>query len=244
MTRPLPVSVAWLAVGQVVFGGLYWTFLSTPESNAWMLAASAMLVLLMLATASIAAAGAIDAWRGEGLHVRSAVRGLSHLPWFVVALATGLVVWWAAARADAWAAGHAGEISAWFIATFDWADASRFFRGVEAVVFWVQWVVAPVVGLTLLAALLDGGAGALIRAPWLRHAFGFRRLSLATVWVIALVVLPLQVLGWRMSGLPPTWVEPAVVGARLIAVALVATVGWALVCGTVVGQLTEKGRPT
>lgn len=241
MRRPLVVSVAWLAAGQALIAALYWTFLHTPESNVWMLGASALLVLLMLMTASLAATGALDAWRPPAPIGRSAWRGLTHLPAFLVALAAGAAIWWLAARGDAWVAARSGEISAWFIATFDREDASMFFGGVQALVFWVQWVVAPVAALGVLAAILGGGPAALVRAPWVRRAFAPRRLALATLWVVVLVALPLQLLGWRMSGLPPTWVEPAVVGARLILVGLTATVGWALVCGTVTGGLSIRG---
>jgi len=33
-----------------------------------------------------------------------------------------LGTWWL--RGDAWVTAHSGEVSAWFIARFDWADVS------------------------------------------------------------------------------------------------------------------------
>ena len=72
--RPLVASVAWLLAGQAIVGGLYWTFLHTPESNVWMLVASLILVVLMVIAASIATLGALDAWR-QPLS-QSLVRGL------------------------------------------------------------------------------------------------------------------------------------------------------------------------
>jgi hypothetical protein len=230
--RALAASVLWLAAGQIAIAALYWTFLNTPESNAWMLAASMLLVLLMLATAGVVTARALDAWRSPA--AAGPLRDLARLPAFLIALGAGVAVWWAAARADAWLTAHAGEISAWFIATFNWADASPFFRGAGMVMIWWQWVAAPVAALAVLAVLTSGGDAASLPARRLRHAFAPRTMALATVWIVLLVLLPLQLLGWRMSGLPPTWVEPAVVGARLLLVGLAATVGWALVCGTIV----------
>ena len=183
------------------------------------------------------------------------------MPAFLVALGVAVAVWLAAGLSGTWVDARSGEISAWFIATFDWADASLFFRGVRAVVFWLQWVAAPVVGLALLAVLSGGSFGARAGAregvtaragarggvsarPGGRGgASGVRVLALATIWVIVLVVLPLQLLNWQISGLPPTWVEPTVVGARLLLVSLTATLGWALVCGTVTRLVTMGPAP-
>jgi hypothetical protein len=192
-------------------------------------------VLLMLLVTSLSVSGALLAWSEPESPGPTVRRGLAATPAFLLALAAGAFVWWTAARGHAWVSEHSGEISAWFIATFDRADASLFFRSVQACVFWLQWVLAPLLVLGIMAADLSGGAGAVLRGRWLRRVFAPRRLAAATVWVILLVALPLQVLGWRMSGLPPTWVEPTIVAGRLFAVGLVATIGWSLVCGVATG---------
>ncbi|MFP5379153.1 MAG: hypothetical protein ACLGHP_05290 [Vicinamibacteria bacterium] len=241
MIRRLGRSTLWIAAGGVVTGGLYWLFLNTPESNVLMLAASAALVLAMLAVASATAGGALLAWTGPAPSTTAAARGLAATPALVAGLVVGGVAWWAAARLGAWTDAQAGEIAAWFIATFDWADATPFFRAVAAAVFWVQWVVAPVLALAVVSAALDGGLRAVLHPGWLGRALHPRRLALATLWVVVLVVLPLRTLSSSLTGLPPTWVEPMVVGLRLAAVGLVAAAGWALVCGTVTGRENAAG---
>jgi len=240
VSRPLAASVAWLIAGAVLVAGLYWTFLHTPESNVSMLAASAVLVVAMLAVAGICATGALRAWTGPRGLPSTVADGLHALPAFVVALVLGALVWWAAARGVAWTEARSGEIGAWFIATLNWADIAPLFRGVRAAAFWVQWVLAPVVALGLFAGWLAGGARGLVGPTGLRHALAPRVLALATLWMVLLVALPWQFATHPLTGLPPTWVEPAIVGARLMLVGLAAAVGVALVCSTVTGALMRR----
>ncbi|MDP1570203.1 MAG: hypothetical protein Q8L86_09380 [Vicinamibacterales bacterium] len=240
MTRPLAASVVWLIAGAVLIAGLYWTFLYTPESNLSMLAASAMLVVAMLAVASISATGALRAWTGPRGLPSTVVDGLHALPAFVATLLIGALVWWAAARGAAWTVARSGEIAAWFIATFNWADIAPVFRGIRAVTFWVQWVLTPVVALGLFAGWLEAGVRGLIGPSGLGRVLAPRVLALATLWMVLLVALPWQFATRPLTGLPSTWVEPAIVGARLMLVGLVAAIGLALVCGTVTRTLTRQ----
>lgn len=240
MSRPLAASVAWIITGGMLVAGLYWTFLHTPESNPSMLAASAVLVVAMLAVASISLAGALGAWTGPRGLASTVVDGLHALPAFVAALVLGALLWWAAARGVAWTEARSGEIGAWFIATFNWADSAPVFRGIRAVTFWAQWVLAPVVALGLFAAYLETGVRGLLRPSGLGRVLAPRVLALATLWIVLLVALPWQFATRPLTGLPPTWVEPAIVGARLMLVGLVAAIGLALVCGTVTRTLTRR----
>ncbi len=122
---------------------------------------------------------------------------------------------------------HSGEINAWFIARFGWADISALMtRGS--------------VGSPLAAA------GSSSRLPpsrcsprfcttalaawavrWLRRAWHWRTLAMATIVFVLFFVLPWRLTTWRPA-VPPTWVEPTVAGLRLFAAVLLWSFGAAL----------------
>ena len=221
--------VVWLGLGITIGLALYWTFLTTPESNLAVLALSGLLAIALVVVSGVTVNGAVLATRRGALTRATLGDALRGMPSFVLALVPAAVLWWVAAGAAAWAEAHAGEISAWFIATFGWADVTWLFPASAWALAWVRWIVGPVLSLSLLAALLGHGASGLAPARWCAPVWHWRVLGLATTWALLLVALPWQAAVWRPIGVPPTWIEPALAAARLAAVALVMTVGLVLV---------------
>jgi hypothetical protein len=221
--RTLGVTII-LAVGSVAAGALYWLFLNTPESNVWTLIASVMLGLGLVVVLATTVNAAV--LRGRGASIRTAITGgLRGIGWFLLAALPLLSAWWLIGRGDDWIAAHQGEITAWFIARFDWADITGLLQTEVWVSRWLRWAALPVVFVSLLAALLtrerpSGG--------WLRRAWHWRTLLVATLAFILLFALPWQLTDWRPR-LPPTWIEPAVAGLRLAVVFLLGLIGAALI---------------
>lgn len=225
ITRTALVAL-WVAMGAVLLAALYWAFLSTPESNVLMLITSALLVVLMIAVAGLVANVAVLLALGGALKT-SVTSGARRIAWFVVAAAPVALVIWAITLGDAWVARRSGEISAWFIASFGWADITPLFTAHRYLSAWLRWVVLPVAALAALASLLRTGADD--RRPWFRAMWRWRTLLGATLAFVLLIALPWRAASWQPSGLPPTWIEPAVAGIRLVTVAVLAAIGSAII---------------
>lgn len=253
MIRGLVSTVMWLFACAIVGGGLYWALLNTPDSNVLMLAGSALLAVAILLVCAVAVSGAVLLTRNDGWWrglARSAVIGL---PWFVLALVPILLIAWLTGRADAWLMSKSGEISAWFIARFDWVDVSWLVIGAHFVLAWLQWVAGPWLGLTLFAVAVDPArntAASPERRPtalalrWISSACRWRPLALVTLWFLLLLALPWHLARWRPTGLPPTWIEPALAAARLLVVAALMTIGAALIVRAAVRRPTPAPPPS
>lgn len=230
---------AWMLMGSSGLAALYWLLLNTPETNALALTASAALLLALLIVSAVIVNAAVLLSRGStlGEAIRRGTRGV---PWFVAMLVPLVAIWWGVTAADTWVSNHAGEINAWFIARFGWADVTRLFQAETWLTRWVGWVVAPLAGLSLLAAWLDHGSAGMTRDRWLRRAWHWRTLVPATLVFAVLIVLPWQITQWRPA-LPPTWVEPAVAALRLFVVAVLWSAGAALLIGLAV-RTRHEGR--
>jgi hypothetical protein len=123
-----------------------------------------------------------------------------------------VLAWIAIMRFDAWTAAHQGEINAWFIARFGWADVSWLFRFEMWISRWLRYALLPAFALSLLAALLTReGARRMI---WPRRAAHWRTLATVTAVFVLLWVLPWQLTAWRPQ-VPQTWLQPAVASLRL-----------------------------
>lgn len=222
MQRTLAVATI-LAPGSVVAAGVYWLFLNTPESNVMMLAASLLLVLALVAV--VAATVNASVLRARGVPLRTSVTaGWRGTGWFLVAAVPLLIGWWLIGRGDDWILRHQGEINAWFIARVGWADIGRLLQLELWVSRWLRWAVLPAVTVSLLTAFLtreQGGSG------WVRRAWHWRTLLVATAVFFLLFALPWQLALWRPQ-LPPTWIEPAVAALRLGVVFLLGLIGAAV----------------
>ena len=222
MIRRLATVAAILAGSAIVGGALYWALLNTPDSNAIVLAGSALLVVLIIVTAAIGVCAATLSARGAS--IREAVaRAPRAAGWFLIAFSPLLVAWIALDRVDRWMLEHQGEINAWFIAQFGWADITWLLRAETWASRWLRWAVVPAVCLSLLTTLLTSEA----RMTWLRRAFHWRTLLVVTVAFAILMALPWQLTAWRPQ-LPPTWLQPTLAAIRLGTTFVLAITGFAL----------------
>ncbi len=212
-----------LAIGSVATAALYGFFLNTPDSNVYMLVASALLAAAVVGVTAVTVNAAVLLARGASARAALAA-GSRGTGWFLIAVAPLVLAWWVIGRGDDWLISRQGEVNAWFIAQFGWADITRLLQAEVWVSRWLRWAVLPVLTLSLLAALLTSEAR---RSGWWRRAWHWRTLLVTTAVFIFLFALPWQLTGWRPQ-MPPTWIEPAVAGLRLGVVFLLALIGAAV----------------
>lgn len=243
MIRGLVLSVTWLLAGAGVAGGLFWTFLNTPESTVFTLAASVVLALLIYvatgAALGIVLGGWSAGWTGNPWrHIGASVRAMA-LPLMAV-----LAGWWLVGRCLGWVAAHEGEISAWFIATLDWSDVRPLLNGVRVGGEWIRRVLVPFAALAWLGQLVVLGWRPLLDGATWRRGLSPPRLALATAVAMATIWAPLTYgLYWMPRGLPPTWVEPAVAVAKFALMALLGAIGLSLIARLAVGVAPEASAP-
>ena len=268
MITPLLAIVAWLALGHAVLAALFWGLLQVPESTVFMVALSALLVVLLLVVAAWVEVVALLRWRrgladGEagaamvtGVASSAAPGGASSaltaardirvrtmaraVPAFLIAHAVSGVVFGLTARADTWLIAHRGEIDAWMIAHVKTVRTAW----LHTTLAWSLWLVRYGIGLSISLALLvqlaTSGLSSIRRLTWLGAGLKPSRVLLIALWVFGFVWLPWQAVYWRSKSLPATWLEPAFVTTKLLVIYLLANVGWALTLKTV--ALRSGGR--
>lgn len=231
MTARLAVIASWLLVGHLLLFAIFWGLLNIPESSALMLGLSALTVVVLIAGTAAIHAGAVAAWQHENGLLRTLLTGIRYAPAFLLATLLFWAIWFVTGRLLAWHAGIAGQIDAMVIVR----TGSPQTGWLHAIVFWalqfVRWPLGLTVSLTLLASLMRGGFGVLRDARWLRAALRPTRWLLVTLWLVLLIVLPLQAVDWRPAGLGVS-LEPWFVAAKLGSIAVAAAVGWALILRT------------
>jgi len=219
----------WVLAGAALTGGAYWAFLITPESTIGTLAVSAVLLLSALFLVAITISGAIVGWRHgiSSRHLRSAIIGV---PAIVPAALVIALVWWLVGEATDRVTIYSGQINAWFIATFGWADVSWLFTGINWLALWLKWVVAPMLAVSIMAGIIATGWRALAGAAWIKHALTPGHLGVATLLFSVLVAAPwVYLTPWRPEGLPATSVELIFIIAKLSVTALLMAMGVALI---------------
>ena len=223
------LSTLWILAGSIVTGGVYWTFLITPESTVLMLIASALLAMAALATAGLTASGAIALlWHGRS--ATAIRRALTAVAGAIPAAAIVFMVWWLTRRAEAWIGLRSGQINAYFIAQFGWDNVSWLFNTVHYIAAWCRWVLAGLLALSLIAGFVALGWSALGQAAWLRRALRPRALLMATLWFVVLIALPwMYLVPWRPKALPASSVEVAFIAAKLSLSAVLFAVGAMLI---------------
>lgn len=223
------VAIVTLMVGASLTGGLYWTFLNTPESTVWALAASAILVVLALLAAAVTINVVIEIWsHGPSRHgLRRAVKAL---PSIIPALIIVLGLWWLTLAMEQWVTLRSGQISAMFIARFGMADVSWLFNVIRYIAVWIRWVIAALLAVSLMAGFLSVGWAAIRQAAWLRRALDPRAIVVATVTFVVLIVLPwIYLVPWRPRGLPATEAELAFITGKLALSALLFALGTVII---------------
>jgi hypothetical protein len=226
-----------LGAGAGMVGALYWGFLNTPESRVPTLALSAILALLAVLLAAVLVNAAVLLALGHAARGAASIAA-RRVHWSLAAVAIVALAGWGATRWQRWIADHSGEISAWFISTFDWSDATPLLQAATYLGRWVQWVLVPVAMVAAVACGLQQGARAVGSLSWIRAAWHWKPLLIATAAFVVLVALPLRLAFWRPAGLPPNWIEGAVAGLRLSLVAALIAIG-AAVMVTIVARAVE-----
>ena len=217
----------WLLIGLAAAAGIYWGFLNTPESTVPALLLSATLAIATLVLTGISVNAASLAW-SHGWSGPVVRRSLWGVPAFLVAAVVAGVIWWVTGRALTWVETYSGQISAWFIARIGWADASPLFNTITWGGRWLQWVVGPLLALSLLGSML-AGEWTSDRWRWIGRGFSPFRLTFATLWVAIFVAVPLiYLVPWRPRALPATSLEVVFVAAKLGVVAFLIAIGVAL----------------
>lgn len=228
MTTRTRIVLAWLSAGHAAVGGLYWLLLQVPESNAWMLLASALVAIaavLLLGWVEMAAALGLNAV----MPMREAARLGARRAWLIVLpLAVFGCFWLVTAGATGWLEQNAGRIDAWVIARTGWTRTT----GLHSAAGWIVAFVRYGIGVSLAAALLRAlavrglpGLG----TDWVRSGLSGPRLIAVSAALMAGFWLPWHAAYWRPAWLPPTWVQPAFAAAKLLAIFIVANAGWAFI---------------
>lgn len=209
------LATLWVLIGCAINGTLYWVFLNTPESTVWTLAASAILGLIMTVLDGFTVTGAVTIL-ANGVSRAAIVRAIRAIPSIIPASLIVLLIWWITVRGEAWVVMREGQINAWFIARFGWADVTWIYRAVHYFGMWLRWVVSFMLALSLMAGFVSVGARAMARFAWVRRALHPRALLLGSLYFIVLIALPWKYLvPWRPAGLPPTSAEFVFIAAKL-----------------------------
>jgi hypothetical protein len=227
-TRSIAV-VSWLVAGHAALCGLYWLLLQVPESNALMLASSAIIVLVMVYGVGLVqvmplrAVGASEPM-GRALRVAAGRAWLAVFPLAVFAL-----VWGVTGLAQDWAIAHAGEMDAWFIARLGLTRTGWFHTTMHVVLAFVRYGIGVALAVSMLAAIAASGMKGLAADGWLRGALRWRYLLLVAGAMIVGFALPSHALYWRPTWLPDTWAQPAFAVARLFVLYVLANAAWAFI---------------
>jgi hypothetical protein len=241
MIRRVVEIATWLGVTSLATAGLYWAFLNTPESRILTLLVSIVLAGLMIVLIAIVGNAVLLLAIGES-RAASIRRGIRRAHWFAIAAAVLVAAVWAIMRGDNWISQYSGEISAWFITTFNWSNITPLFRVEAYVSRWLRWVVLPAAMLTAVASILLNGARALASSAWIRAAWRWQTLAIATLAFVVLMDLPWRLATWQPGNLPPTWIQPAFAGLRLLVVAVAMVLGAAIVVVTTAKATADASK--
>jgi hypothetical protein len=236
MIRRLPIVAAWLLVGHMALGALYWALLNVPESSAWMLALSLLLVAGILAGASGLYAGALLAWDPVRSVWRSLPSGFGRSYWAIPALLLFVVFCWLSVRAQSWHLSGRGAIDATLMLRFGWADTSLLHDVIGYALLAVSWVIGLALALGVFAAGVADGVAGVTTLRWVRRSLDPRTLLIIAVTELVFVILPWRHVYWRPHGLSING-EAAFVSVKLAILAALAALAAALIGWTIVRAL-------
>ena len=229
----LALVTAWILGGAGVASGLYWGFLNTPESTVWAVALSATLLVLALIAIGVTINGAILLWT-RGPSAATVLLAGRSAPAIVPAALIVIATWWLVLYAEAWINLRSGAINAWFIARFGWDDVSWLFATVRYVSIWARWLLAGLLAIWLMASWLHGA----------KHRVSIRRIALASIWFVILIVVPWAYLvPWRPQGLPATSAETVFIAAKLTMAAILIAAGVGLVIRAITNDEVRITKP-
>ncbi|MFO7694381.1 MAG: hypothetical protein R6V57_14950 [Vicinamibacterales bacterium] len=228
MTTRLAAVTSWLCAGHAAVASAYWLLLQIPESNAWMLAASLLVLLIGVWLTGVVETAAMLSLQADG-PMRGALAPALRRAWLIVfPLGLFAAVWWLTGAAAHWHARYAGQIDAAIIAQTGWTRTG----GLHAAAGWLIAAIRWAAGLSLAAAMTaalarDGIAG--LRPQWMRRGLRLRPVALTAAALAAGVWWPWQYVYWRPAFLPPNWTQPAFAAVKLAVLFAVAQLAWAIV---------------
>ncbi len=228
MIARLSRVVLWLLAGHAIVGGLYWLLLVVPESNLFAVFASGILGLLIVFTVGIVETTAVllaaPPWTLAGALRRS----LAALPAFLVAALVWLGVSWICGWLESAHDNRSGEITAWFIATFDWTNTGWVHRVIRQTLAVIRYVIGSSLAVSVLATGAAVSFAAVLRGRWIRPALRPARLAAVAVAAFGLIWLPWRWIYWRPGSLPASSAEIAFVGVKLTIILLLMHLGLAV----------------
>lgn len=241
MSALLLRTAVWIGVIDALAGLAVLGFLYTPESNALMLAVSALLVLvaagLLMVSSTSAAYGLVHRqapWRSVGPALRA-------LPLVVLALVIVGVLCGAAGWFETWWTSRAGEIDAAAIVAGDVTQTQPLHTAVRWLVAFVQWVVVPAWLATALTWMAGYERRDVLGLKWLGAGLHWRLVLTTLVAVALLVWLPWRWVYWRPRGLPASTVEVIFTAVKLGVVYLLSQVAWAVTLWTAAMRVVPAG---
>jgi hypothetical protein len=230
MTGRAACLLGWLCLGHALAAGLYVLLINVPDANIPVLLAS-----LLLAVALVFIAGVTNVTAVVSLAQNRPLRGAlwtgvrRGLPAAILALLVYAAVRFLTGAGYDWYRAHAGQVDAWWMATFDSTRTAWLHRAIAAFLFVLRDVVGLSLGVAVLCAVALGGWRGAGTTAWIGAAFSRRQLGIVAVAVILFAALPWRAIGWRPAQLPSTWLEPAFVGVKLVVAYVLANLGWGLV---------------
>lgn len=230
MTR-FRATLAWLCAGHAVLGGLYWLLLRIPESNAWMLAASLLVVFAAAWLAGVVEMTAFLALR-ERDPMSAALKISARRAWLVVLpLAAFAAFWWLTAAAADWHARHASQIDAWIIASTGSTRTAWLHAGFAWAIAFLRYGVGTALAAALLGALASHGFRGLV-SGWIPRGLMWKPLLVTSAALLIGIWLPWHAVYWRPASLPPTWAQPAFAAVKLLLLYVAGNLAWAVVLRT------------
>jgi hypothetical protein len=227
VTRRLSLIAGWLIAGHAAAAGLLWSLLQVPESSSLMLAISGTLLLLAALALAWTVGGALAAWRPESTPGRAMARGLGHVAAIVLGMLVFALVWWLTEKAALWHAQYGGQLDAWIIARTGKSETARLHTAIFWLLWFARWGLGLTIALSLAAWMVRDGLRTLGSARWLASALHPLRWLGVTALVGLGIALPWHHVYWRPEKMS-VGAEPWFVAAKLAAIALLATVAWAL----------------
>jgi hypothetical protein len=221
----------WLAAGHALLGLLYWLLLQIPESNAWMLASSLLVVLAAVWLAGVVEMTALLAFAVDG-PMRGAVAPALRRAWLIVLpCALFAAIWWLTGAAAGWHGRYAGQVDAAIIARTGWTGTAWLHEAARWLIAAVRWAIGLSLAAALAAALASQGARGL-HPRWVGRGLHWRPLAATAAAVAIGFWLPLQAAYWRPASLPPNWMEPAFAAIKLAVLFAISQLAWTTVLRT------------
>lgn len=228
MPRLLTVT-AWLLVTHGAVAALAWALLQVPESSAWTLSLSALILLALVALAGWSYAGAARAWTAQRT-VHELLRAWRGIPVAIAAAGVFVGFWILSAAAAGWHQGRSGEIDAWFIAELEWTRTGAVHAAISWAIWFLRWGIGLAIALAPLTVWAAGGYRALASLRLVQQVVRPSGWVFTGALAGVGLLLPWQIVYWRPAGMA-LWMEPWFVAGKLGLLSLVAAVTWAAITG-------------